>query len=1312
MRAKPSIHRLSSVVLAFASSIAFLPTLAPADLSAVADGRTAESHEVTTAPLAKGPLEVAEDGNAQPFTPPSESHGVVAPNDKQIKSPVMDRHLPRPPARIQRSARFARAVWRMLNKKLKPRGAIGGEELALEGFEYRYRTSRDGAWSDWQVSESAHSKWIGAPSSKSEVAFQVRSVWRSQTGELFVPQRLTLKDEDVARSAPSGEPAGCTSQPGRHPGVAYATGGERTYAKITTNLCLGSLLLEAEDLKLKLPGPDPTLARTYNSSLAYAGGMLGFGWSSSLERTLAELPNGDVLYEDGQGASFIFHQAGTSYERPAGLYLTLEKLPDGRFTLTDRQNVVETYNLSGRLVQIADPDQNTTTLTWSGDRAAKVTDRAGRDTNLSYGADGLLSQISDPAGQTVNFAYSQGNLASVSYPGDADTPRRVTLYAYDSGHRLTRTGTPELQSRGETVSDTDCGDKQGEATILYDALGRVKSITNERHIIDDANQVELCGRPIGTSTTYAYEFGEQTCPDPVCVTDPREHMESYILDSKGRTSQVIDAEGRPTYLAYDSDSNLTQITEFRGSRQLKTILAYDLHGNLTSLKEPGHQNPTTFGYDERNNLVWKRTPEGQPPSSTHKPGDPLVARPQGQEQVAAAGDRSEPPAEGEIVGEEPGPWQYTYTSTGHLQMLTTPGGATWQFEYDAAGNRTATTDPEGHRTTDAFDSVGQLVSHTIAGDTSPSFAYEYGPACSESPYYFFHSNARRIEPDARQKAYLATYSEAGQLVAGTVVDNLGSSGCVFDGSGPSAWGNLSYSARYNADGLTIEECTSQVSGWADAHDILLDREANGSPILRNTQIRWTFFLCPAPGMLSAQARAHDLPNQVDQPDDTWTEDASGIQYGERYRTTFYAADGSIKDVKANEDLTLIQHHTHDAQDNDVRVDHDLERVTQTSAFDDANRETSRKIERLGEPSPWLDEQYAYDEDDNLSSSAEDGHGTTFEYDGDGQLTGSVSDAGRTEITYDASGNRLVEELASGERRTYHYDANGRLVRVECGTETCIEVSYNEFGQPSRVTDLLASRPGAYDYQWDFLGRLWSVRTPDGSQIEYGYDARTHVIDEKMFRPTESATFYEYDSGDRLVEELKAGGCGDCVEVAAIYNYDGQGNLISTSQPNDGQFKTSWYDFDALGNVVGLNDEFELRNSYRYDAWGNLTSSTGSVHNPFRYEGAFWDEDLQMYYIGDRWYNPRIGRFISPPVMSDPKEDAESVYDVSNPYVFANNNPLKYRNPSGWPPQTQIRRLGLDYFRSPNRFRKERVPQYWELRRRIELGSPSRAEGLR
>ena len=65
-------------------------------------------------------------------------------------------------------------------------------------------------------------------------------------------------------------------------------------------------------------------------------------------------------------------------------------------------------------------------------------------------------------------------------------------------------------------------------------------------------------------------------------------------------------------------------------------------------------------------------------------------------------------------------------------------------------------------------------------------------------------------------------------------------------------------------------------------------------------------------------------------------------------------------------------------------------------------------------------------------------------------------------------------------------------------------------------------------------------------------------------------------------------------------------------------------------------------------------------NPFRYAGYYWDRQTQFYYLQARYYDPRLGRFISEDTYEGEIGNPQSL----NQYVYAYNNPVNYHDPSG------------------------------------------------
>ena len=95
--------------------------------------------------------------------------------------------------------------------------------------------------------------------------------------------------------------------------------------------------------------------------------------------------------------------------------------------------------------------------------------------------------------------------------------------------------------------------------------------------------------------------------------------------------------------------------------------------------------------------------------------------------------------------------------------------------------------------------------------------------------------------------------------------------------------------------------------------------------------------------------------------------------------------------------------------------------------------------------------------------------------------------------------------------------------------------------------------------------------------------------------------------------------------------------------------------DANGNVVWKEN---------YRPYGDrLNNQAASTNNKLWFAGKPYDSATGLSYMGARYYDPVIGRFMG----VDPKGvDPENIYSF-NRYAYANNNPYKYVDPDGHSP---------------------------------------------
>lgn len=99
----------------------------------------------------------------------------------------------------------------------------------------------------------------------------------------------------------------------------------------------------------------------------------------------------------------------------------------------------------------------------------------------------------------------------------------------------------------------------------------------------------------------------------------------------------------------------------------------------------------------------------------------------------------------------------------------------------------------------------------------------------------------------------------------------------------------------------------------------------------------------------------------------------------------------------------------------------------------------------------------------------------------------------------------------------------------------------------------------------------------------------------------------------------------------------------------------------------------LRNHARYDSFGKITASSGSVSNPFRYTGRDFDSETGLYYYRARYYDSTTGRFLS--------EDAIRFTAGVDFYPYVSNSALNFHDPFGEFPTWWHRQVTNDLARA-------------------------------
>ncbi len=191
---------------------------------------------------------------------------------------------------------------------------------------------------------------------------------------------------------------------------------------------------------------------------------------------------------------------------------------------------------------------------------------------------------------------------------------------------------------------------------------------------------------------------------------------------------MTDAANNGTTYSYDSESNLTSITDAKLNQTafhytpnrwvdrvdfpavgMHEYFTYDLNGNLRTKTDRKNQT-ITYTYDQLNRLTQKTYPDNSTVIYTYDNASRLTQ-----------------------VADPTGTYQFTFDNMGRLMGTTTAyaflagRNFTTGYEYDAASNRTSFTDPESGVTAYGYDTLNRLQTLTAPpayGTGSFGFGYD------------------------------------------------------------------------------------------------------------------------------------------------------------------------------------------------------------------------------------------------------------------------------------------------------------------------------------------------------------------------------------------------------------------------------------------------------------------------------------------------------------------------------------------------------------------------------------------------------------
>lgn len=830
------------------------------------------------------------------------------------------------------------------------------------------------------------------------------------------------------------------------------------------------------------------------------------------------------------------------------------------------------------------------------------------NTQNFYNQSGLVTKTIDPNGNSNEYIYDSKNL----YPIKVTNPLgQTTEFKYD-------------YSSGQTIQVVDAN--KNTFSFNYDGLDR---------IVEEFQPESINPNNLVLKTTYIYS--DSTVPRFIKTTEYldanngldkftyidglnrkiQERMESQdgfnVIDYKYNSIGLLQASSLP-YLSSGS-----QKTAATTNSNLYTTFTYDALQRTTSVTTAAgtlknqfdqwqltttdqNQNTRKFTYNAYGQLTQVDEHNNSDIYSTNYQYD-------GNENLIQIID-----AQGNLQ-------RFKFNAAGALtakEDLHAPSDntyGTWTFKYDNARNLIYQKDPNNKVVTYKYDALNRLSEENFIGS---KIIYEYDN-CTNGVGKLCSSSTVKINAPTKYYSGIPTLQTiTSSALTSTALQRPLSIERVPNPNIP----QKPISLAQPKGGLMSIKTESKTSYTYDSL---------GNVVAEIKEIEGTKYVSKATFNRQGQNTTYTYP---DDKKVNFTFDNGGqiktVKLGTKaiVKNVDYSPMGQIKTIEYANGVTSRNTFN---PNNLYRLE---KKLTENSAKEKL-QEISYTYDAIGNVTDILDQ--------SQNQAAKQAH---YQYDDLYRLT-------KAEITNSANSENYV--------RTFNYDSLGNITnKSDIGAYLYEGDQGNNYANPHAVTQV-----GETTYQYDKNGNLTS--NSDGLSLDWDY--QNHLIHSSN-NGTEAS--YVYDSnGQRLI---KSTGSGTTVYPTQSFELDNDrsnkhisiGNVQVANVENDGtRDKVYFSHSDHLSSSnITTGEKGELIQTLDYYPYGEvrLNEQNTEFDERNKYTGHELDSDSEtdLYYANARYYDPKIGRFMS----VDPWSGDTTNPQTLNDYAYVMNNPMKYTDPTG------------------------------------------------
>lgn len=849
-----------------------------------------------------------------------------------------------------------------------------------------------------------------------------------------------------------------------------------------------------------------------------------------------------------------------------------------------------------------------------------VVDQLGREFAWHWNADHQVTDYIDAAGRQWHAEYNDlRQLVAITEPGGA-----TTRCSYDPmGFMSSRT---DALGRTQSTGWTEFGEPWRQT--LADGSTWTYAYSDQGNLVRETD-------PLGCTTEYAYDRRGL----PIVVTDAKGGANRMAWNECAQLVSLTDCSGKTTRYTYDGWGHLQTVTDAMGQR---TRLTHDAMGRLLSVSQPdlSHQS-------------FRRDAAGRIVAAT----DALSRSTQ-----FALGLRGQPlvrqDAEGRRIA-----WHYD--SAQRLQALVNENGLHFEFVRDAADRVVEERRVGGTRVHVEYDANGWPVCIThVPGIGDDDLALQDGaephrPTGPLRTELLRDAVGRLVEKRTGSHHYRYSYDQLDQLTEAIKLE------APQPGTNGEARALHRTVFAYDKLGRLIEEtAVDELSGETHTlrhtHDELGNRTQTVLPTIASQ-----------PGVQRALNYLYYGSGHLHQVN-------LSQQHGDAPEVHQLISDIERDDLHREVARSQGALHTRFALDPLGRRAASWCRPGGLdSAFTTQDPSWRQAIDAAGSPGArlldGLMKEYSYDPVGELRQSRHSLQGTTgHRYDATGRIEESVRSAANSErFAYDPAGNLLDASTAPGyvrdnlvrvfKDKRYSYDGHGRLVRKLSGRHTDQRFEWDD--ESRLVAVHTTRRPGTPEattqvtrFDYDALGRRVAKHDAFGSTRFVWEGMR--LIEE---RRGSQVTSHVYEPGSYMPLarlDAAAGEAGAAAPANIFHIHTDQAGL--PEELTDQAGRICWRaSYRTWGGAVTEQWESTLLDGR---AASPANKALPRIEQNMRFQGQYLDRDIGLHYNTFRFYDPDIGRFISP--------DPIGLAGGNNLHSYA-PNPVSWIDPWGWAPKAPL-----------------------------------------